>query len=152
METVQIENRQAKQKIDLPKLEKVAQRILSVLECPDVFLSVVLVDDVEIREMNRRYLGRDRVTNVISFPMQEGEGTGLNPFLLGDVVISMDTAFRDALEGGVSPESEVYFLLIHGILHLTGFNHENVCEEETQRMEAKEKELFSLVREEFPEG
>ena len=119
---------------------------------PDACLSVVLVNDGEIREMNRSYLGRDRATNVISFPMQEGEGKGLNPLLLGDVVISADTAFRDAREGGVSPEGEIYFLLIHGILHLTGFNHENVGEEETRRMEAKENELFSLVQKEFLEG
>ena len=122
------------------------------MACPDAFLSVVLVDDSEIREMNQRYLGRDRATNVISFPMQEGEGTGLNPLLLGDVVISVDTAFRDALEAGVSPESEIFFLLIHGILHLTGYNHENVGEEETGRMETKENELFAFIQEEFPEG
>jgi len=122
------------------------------LACPDAFLSVVLVDDIQIREMNHHYLGRDRATNVLSFPMQEGEWKGLNPFLLGDVVISVDTAFRDAAEGGISPESELYFLLIHGILHLTGYNHENVGEAETRRMEAKEDELFALVQKEFPEG
>jgi probable rRNA maturation factor len=122
------------------------------LECPDAVLSVVLVEDAEIREMNRQYLGRDRATNVISFPMQEGEGKDLNPFLLGDVVISTDTAFRDAQEGDVTLESEIYFLLLHGILHLTGFNHENVCEAETRRMEAKENELFALIQEEFLEG
>ena len=119
------------------------------MACPDALLSVVLVDDVEIRELNLRYLERDRATNVISFPMQEGEWGGLNPFLLGDVVISVDTAFRDATEGGVSLESELYFLLIHGILHLTGYNHENVGEEETRRMEAKETELFTLIKKEF---
>lgn len=122
------------------------------MACPDAFLSVVLVDDIQIREMNHHYLGRDRATNVLSFPMQEGEWKGLNPFLLGDVVISVDTAFRDAAEGGISPESELYFLLIHGILHLTGYNHENVGEAETRRMEAKEDELFALVQKEFPEG
>ena len=122
------------------------------MACPDAFLSVVLVDDAEIREMNHRYLGRDRATNVISFPMQEGEWQGVNPFLLGDVAISVDTAFRDAMEAGVSSESEMFFLLIHGILHLTGYNHENVGEEETRRMEAKENELFALIQKEFPEG
>jgi probable rRNA maturation factor len=152
METIQIENRQSEQKINLPKLEKVAQRILSALGCPDAFLSVVLVNDSEIRELNRCYLGRDRATNVISFPMQEGEGKGLSPLLLGDVVISTNRAFRDAQEGCVSPEGEIYFLLIHGILHLTGFNHENVGEDETRRMEAKENELFSLIQKEFLEG
>jgi len=113
---------------------------------------VVLVDDAEIREMNHRYLRRDRATNVISFPMQEGEWSGLNPSILGDVVISVDTAFRDAAEGGVSSAGEIFFLLIHGILHLTGYNHENVGEEETRRMETKENELFTLIQKEFLEG
>lgn len=130
----------------------VAQRILSGLACHDAFLSVLLVDDKQIREMNCRYLGRDRSTNVISFPMQEGEGAGLNPYLLGDVVISVDTAFRDAAEGCVPPMGEICFLLIHGILHLTGFNHEDVEEEEVLRMEARENELFALIQKEFLEG
>lgn len=149
METVRIENRQARQKIDLPKLERVAQRILSVLACPEAMLSVVLVDDAEIRELNRRYLNRDRTTNVISFPMQEGEASGVNPLLLGDVVISVDTACRDAAEAGATAESELYFLLLHGILHLTGYNHEHVGEEEARRMEARESEIFAMIEKEF---
>jgi probable rRNA maturation factor len=119
------------------------------LACPEALLSVVLVDDAEIRELNRRYLNRDRATNVISFPMQEGEGSGVNPLLLGDVVISVDTAFRDADEAGVAGEGELYFLLLHGILHLTGYNHEHVDEEEARRMEARESEIFALIAREF---
>ena len=77
-----------------------AQRILSDLGCPDAELSVLIVDDAEIQQINRDYLQRDKPTNVISFAMQEGEGSGLNPSLLGDVVISADTAARDAVEVG----------------------------------------------------
>ena len=100
-----------------------AQRILSASGCPEAELSVVIVDDDEIRILNREYLNRDRPTNVISFPLQEGEGTGIQPQLLGDVVISADTAARDALEAGIPFESELYFLLLHGILHLLGYEH-----------------------------
>jgi probable rRNA maturation factor len=108
----------------------VARRILSVSGCPDAELSVLIVDDAEIREINRDYLGRDKATNVISFAMQEGEGTGVQPGLLGDVVISAETAARDAAEADLPFESELYFLLLHGILHLLGYDHERGTEAE----------------------
>ena len=112
---------------------------------------MVIVDDDEIRILNREYLDRDRSTNVISFPLQEGEGAGIQPQLLGDVVISADTAARDALEAGAPFESELYFLLLHGILHLLGFDHERGSEEDAARMEAREREIFSLLTQEFAE-
>lgn len=117
--------------------------------CPEGELSVVIVDDGEIQILNRDYLQRDRPTNVISFPMQEGEDAGIQPAMLGDVVISADTAERDAREAGVSFESELYFLLLHGILHLCGFDHERGTEAEALRMEEKEREIFALLQREF---
>jgi probable rRNA maturation factor len=146
---IQIENRQRRQKIGKLNLRKVAQRILNVSGCPDAELSVLIVDDAEIQVINRDYLNRDRPTNVISFAMQEGEGGGVQPGLLGDVVISADTAARDALEAGIALESELYFLLLHGILHLLGFDHERGTEEEARCMEAREKEIFALLEKEF---
>ncbi len=130
-------------------MRKVAQKILSDLGSPDAELSVVVVSDEEIRIINRDYLQRDRPTNVISFAMQEGEGGGVNPDLLGDVVISADTAARDAAEAGLPFESELYFLLLHGILHLCGYDHERGTEEEAQAMEAKEREIFATIRDLF---
>lgn len=115
--------------------------------CPDAELSIVVVDDDEIRELNREYLGKDRPTNVISFSMQEGEG--MDTSMLGDVVISADTAARDAEEGGASFESELYFLLLHGILHLCGYDHERGSDEDARLMEAKEREVFPLLAAEF---
>ena len=109
----------------------------------------MIVDDEQIQVINRDYLERDRPTNVISFAMQEGEGAGLIPDLLGDVVISADTAARDAAEAGVPFESELYFLLLHGILHLLGFDHERGTAEDAERMEARERELFAMLKEEF---
>ncbi len=112
-------------------------------------MSVLIVDDPAIREVNRDYLNRDWPTNVISFAMQEGEGAGIQPTLLGDIIISADTAARDAEEAGQSFESELYFLLLHGILHLLGFDHERGTEEEAAAMEAKEREIFALIRAEY---
>lgn len=107
------------------------------------------MDDAEIRTINRDYLERDKSTNVISFSMREGqEVVGLDE-LLGDVVISADTAARDAQEAGEVFESELYFLLLHGILHLLGFDHERGTEEEARIMEAREKEIFEVIRTEF---
>ncbi|WP_298037023.1 rRNA maturation RNase YbeY [uncultured Desulfuromonas sp.] len=146
---IHIENRQKNLRLKTQALEKVAGRILSALGCPDAEISVVIVDDEEIRSLNRDYLGRDRATNVISFAMQEGEGAGLNPEVLGDVVISAETADRHAREAELPFESELYFLLLHGTLHLLGFDHERGSAEEARRMEAKEEEVFDLIREEF---
>lgn len=109
---------------------------------------MVIVDDDEIRTINRDYLGRDKTTNVISFAMQEGEGAGIHPGLLGDVVICADTAARDAAEADISFESELNFLLLHGILHLLGYDHERGTEEEARRMETREREIFAILKEE----
>ena len=146
METIQIEIEQKEHPIKKEKLKKAAQTILNALECPDAELSVLIVDDTRIQDLNRDYLKRDNPTNVISFAMQEGEGGALNPQLLGDVVISADTAARDAADAGCSFESELYFLLLHGILHLLGFDHERGIAEEAELMEAKEQEIFTLIK------
>jgi probable rRNA maturation factor len=144
---IAIENRQKHQKIRKPLLRKVARRILSVSECPDAQLSILVIDDAAIRAINRDYLGKDCPTNVISFAMQEGEGVQND--LLGDVVISAETAARDAAEAQTSFESELCFLLLHGVLHLLGYDHERGTRAEAKRMEEREREVFSLIREEF---
>lgn len=107
-------------------------------------LSIVLVDDGEITRLNRQYFHRNRPTNVISFPMGAGDPATPHPPILGDVVISTETAKREAAAVGGGAEEEVLFLLIHGILHLVGYDHEG-SPGERKKMEAKEGELFSLV-------
>jgi probable rRNA maturation factor len=118
------------------------------LGCPEAELSVSIVGDRAIRVLNREYLGRDKATNVISFAMSEGEFGALNPQMLGDVVISADTAAREADEAGESFLSRLYFLLLHGILHITGYDHERSGEAEAARMEAREREIFAQLQEE----
>lgn len=102
------------------------------------------MDDAKIAEMNKMYLGRLGPTNVIAFPMQEGPYREINPSLLGDVVISLDTAAREAQEGRVSLESRFDRLLIHGILHLLGFDHER-SSSRAEEMITKEEELLRLL-------
>jgi probable rRNA maturation factor len=78
--------------------------------------------------------------------MQEGEFSHLNPAMLGDVVISADTAAREAEEGGIQVYERIVFLMLHGILHLTGYDHERSGEKEAARMEAKESEIMAILR------
>lgn len=106
---------------------------------------MTIVGDRSIRRLNREYLGRDKSTNVISFAMQEGEFGAIHPALLGDVVVSADTAAREAEEGGEPFFSRLCFLLLHGILHITGYDHERSGEEEARRMEAREREIFAQL-------
>jgi probable rRNA maturation factor len=150
MAKIAIENRQRKIKVRKLPLRSAARRILSASGCPEARLSILVTDDAGIRAINRDWLGKDRPTNVISFAMQEGEGAGVQADLLGDVVISVETAARDAAEAGLPVEHELYFLLLHGILHLLGYDHERGTPAEARRMESREQELFALLREEFP--
>jgi probable rRNA maturation factor len=119
------------------------------LGCPDeTELSVSIVGDRSIRIINRDYLAKDRPTNVISFSLQEGDFGGVNPHALGDVIISADTAAREAEEGGLALFERLSFLLMHGILHLCGYDHERSGEAEAARMEQKEQQLFRILKKE----
>jgi probable rRNA maturation factor len=129
----------------------VARTILKELNHLDKEIGILLVDDRQIRELNERYLKVNRPTNVISFPMALGEFSEINPQLLGDVVISVETAKKEAQESGLSLEEEIAFLLIHGILHLMGYDHTSGGR---QRMAVAQERLFRrlcLIRETKPE-
>ena len=115
------------------------------LKLPDAELSVLLVNDRQIEAMNQRFLGHGGPTNVIAFPMREGRFSDLTPALLGDVVISMDTAHRESQAGGLSLEQRVTQLLVHGILHLCGYDHEQDAAG-ARRMAAKSRALLGKVR------
>lgn len=103
-----------------------------------------MLDDPQIAVLNETYLNRKGPTNVIAFPMNEGEFSELNPTMLGDVVISLDTAAREGLETGLSMEDRLIELLVHGILHLFGYDHET-NEEDAIQMELKSKELLRKI-------
>jgi probable rRNA maturation factor len=114
------------------------------LGCPDGELSIVLVDDPCITQLNESYLGHAGPTNVISFSMREGEFGDVNPGLIGDVVISMDTCAREAKNADMPMETRFHQLLIHGILHLFGYDHTQSAAEE-KIMDAKSRELLLLI-------
>jgi len=126
-------------------------------------VSVLLTDDADITHLNREYRGIDAPTDVLAFAMQDGEDADLNPNLLGDLVISLETASRQVesyepfsathsslkTEMRLTPynnlETEVALLTIHGVLHLLGYDHQTP--EETTVMFEKQEAVFGLLQE-----
>lgn len=120
--TVLVVNRQ-KRPIPRRWLERIAEAVMEAEGChPEAELSVVVGDDEWIRELNRKYLKKDRPTDVLAFPQDRGPAEAAP--LLGDIAISAETAARQAEEMGHSLERELALLLAHGILHLTGWTDE----------------------------
>ncbi|OGP53724.1 MAG: rRNA maturation RNase YbeY [Deltaproteobacteria bacterium RBG_13_52_11] len=143
MEVV-VQSRQKRQRVRPGKAKKMAEGILNDLGYHECELSILLVDDDEMTQLNREYLSRDHPTNVLAFAMREGEDKDLHPALLGDVVVSTETAQREALQRGVTLEEEMALLITHGILHLLGYDHEG-APEEAVKMEAKEQEILARL-------
>jgi len=112
-------------------------------------VSVLITDDEHIHQLNREYRGVDRATDVLSFPMfefdEEGNMIDDGGDQLGDIVISLETALRQADEYGHAPSREVAFLTVHSMLHLMGYDHE--IEEERVIMRKNEEEILSEIGE-----
>ena len=142
---VQIANRQSKHRISKKKIQQTASVILNALGYPDAELSILIVDDQQIAQLNHQYLNRQGPTNVIAFSMRQGPFSDIAPNLLGDVVISIDTAQREAQSAGISMQDRFDQLLIHGTLHLLGYDHEHSAAE-ARKMEEKTKELLQLLQ------
>jgi len=141
-----IKNLQKKIDVNRQRVRRFLNKLLKYLECEDKEISLLFVDDDKITEINKVFLGRDYPTNVISFSLTEGNFGNINPHVLGDIVISTETAVRDACESGIKLDDEIDFLLIHGLLHLLDYNHENTSFEEAHKMKEKERELFFQLK------
>lgn len=126
-----------------PAVKQAAERMLRALSLSKAELSILLCDDATIHVLNRDYRKKDKPTDVLAFAMREGEGADPGSDLLGDVVISIDTARRQAAERSRTVKSEVTFLLAHGLLHLLGYDHQTDAEE--RRMNAMTDVLCSAV-------
>lgn len=124
-----------------------AATVLSVLQkAAEVYgladsdeVSVVFCDDAYIRQLNRDYRGQDKATDVLSFALDEGEEPAVHDgpvqHLLGDIVISLDTAARQAEDYGHTLEREMAYLAIHGMLHLLGYDHMDEADQQEMRTE-----------------
>ncbi len=107
-------------------------------------ISLMICSDEEIKNLNKVYREKDYATDVLSFPMSE------DPYeeggMLGDIVISLDTAKKQAAEADIALEREISFLFIHGLLHLMGFDHELGEDEEKEMFDLQEEILSNLVK------
>lgn len=122
-----------------------ARRILIELGLPEAELSLLFVNDLQIQTLNWRYLRRDKPTNVLAFPMRKGEFPTLQSQLLGDLVISLETARRQSHRFGLDEMEMVILLMIHGVLHLMGYEHEET-KKGAREMALKQKELLQQVK------
>ena len=125
-------------------VDGLARRALTAVAYDDGELSVVLCDDAFIVPLNRDWRGKDAPTDVLSFAQQEGEGGPDESVVLGDLVISVETAARQARALGHGLDDEVAVLLVHGLLHLIGFDHEHDPDEAAE-MRVEERRVLDAL-------
>ncbi len=137
-------------------IEGITKYVLEQEDCPETTeVSITLTTNEEVHRLNREFRGIDRPTDVLSFEcdgfdddFDEGdadEDSGIpddEPFLLGDIVIASDVAREQTAQFGTTPQQELYVLLVHGLLHLCGWDHVH-SDEEAEEMEARERELLA---------
>jgi probable rRNA maturation factor len=135
--------------VDGRALVATAKRLLEEVGENGSSLSLTITGDEAIRRLNREHRGKDSATDVLSFPLDAGPADGDGPErLLGDVVISVDTAKRQAADYDAPLQNELYRLLIHGVLHVMGHDHEEA--EERAKMEAEERRLADAIAMPWP--
>ena len=140
---VLISNEQNAVEINLDFIKELALEIMKFEGSPENSqLSMVFCDDEAIKELNNEYRGKNEATDVLSFPM-ELENFVPEIRMLGDIVISTDTAIRQAKEYNHSVITEIAILMIHGLLHLHGYDH--IEEEDCRKMRARESELLNHI-------
>jgi probable rRNA maturation factor len=132
----------------LPNVETICRRAVSAARkaatLPAGEISLVLADDAFIRTLNREHRGKDSATDVLSFPQTEGAASGLaSPVLLGDVVVAFETAAGDAERTGATLADHLTHLIVHGVLHLAGHDHED--DREAEVMEGLERDALAKL-------
>ncbi len=109
---------------------------------PDAEISVVLASDDTVRALNRDFRHKAAATNVLSFPAVEPDETATAP-LLGDIVLALETTQREAADEAKPLEHHLSHLVVHGVLHLFGFDH--ICDEDAERMESLERAALASL-------
>ena len=136
-----IQNRQRAVPINTKLIKQRVQRLMTYLSCEHQELSIVFASDRFMQVLNRTYRQQDRPTNVLAFPQPPLDHDEPTPPLLGDVIISLPTAAREANDLHQAVETRVFYLILHGLLHLLGFDHEQ-SDDERHRMEKHEQEIL----------
>jgi len=141
-----IKNQQKIIKLNQRKIKEIIRKILQYLKVDkEIEISVLFTDDIFIRSLNNKYRGIDKPTDVLSFSLQEGAVKSPeveSDKLLGDIIISVETAQRQADNLNHSMEKELAVLLIHGLLHLSGYEHEE--DKDYKIMREKESEILKM--------
>ncbi|MBP6835555.1 MAG: rRNA maturation RNase YbeY [Deltaproteobacteria bacterium] len=130
--------------VSTEEVRSAAEAMLRSLKLPRAELSVLLCDDATIHALNRDYRKKNKPTDVLAFAMREGEDGHLAGDLLGDVIISLETATRQAKERAVVTRDEVMMLLAHGLLHLLGWDHQTDADD--KRMRAETDRMLAVIR------
>ena len=141
---IRIKNNLRKRRPPLATLRKKLEKLLRGIGFPDADLSIVFIGDRAMRSLNSRYRGKNETTDVLSFSLREGRFPHIQPEMLGDIVISLNVAARQARESGHSFERELELLLVHGLAHLLGYDHERSAQE-ARRMKRKEQWLLERL-------
>ena len=140
---IDIMNSQDIVKIDNARLKRYTSNVLKLLGERDVILSVVLTDDQYIRRLNKTYRGVDRYTDVLAFPIKDSLPILKGHRMLGDIVISVETAKREAKIRHIPFERELVLYLTHGILHLLGYDDTTIAKRKL--MSLKQSELLKSI-------
>jgi probable rRNA maturation factor len=133
---IEVVNRQRRHKIDTEAWTTFATNALAAIGKRESSATIAFVSDNRIRELNRKFRDVDKATDVLSFPEDESDS-------LGDVAISLDTAARQAKENGLSLDNEIAQLILHGLLHLAGYDHET-DNGEMNRLELKFRRKLNI--------
>jgi probable rRNA maturation factor len=147
---IYIKNLQKSTRLHLQKIKRDLVKALRLLGLSRAELSVVFVNSERMKRLNARYRGVDKATDVLSFPLSDGPlpviGEKPNtPFPLGDIVICVPTALLQAKEFGIPLHEEIRRLLVHGLLHLAGYDHE-LNAYQKRKMAKKERELIDALK------
>jgi probable rRNA maturation factor len=121
---IEVLNRQRRRRMDGEHWRAFAEKALREADAGSEGATIVFVSDRAIRELNKRFRGRDAATDVLSFPTERAEFEAAEDFNSGDVVISVERAARQAAEHGLKFDEEIAQLILHGLLHLSGYDHE----------------------------
>lgn len=126
---------------ELKEIESFIQYATKKLKLKNAIFNIIIVDNNEIKKINKEYRNIDRETDVISFALEEGQSIDMDFRILGDIYISIDKAKSQALDYGHSFLRELAFLTIHGLLHLLGYDHMN--EKDEKNMIKKQEEILN---------
>jgi probable rRNA maturation factor len=121
---IEVINRQRKRKVNTKRWREFSYAPLQAIDAADREATIVFVSDAAIRKLNRQFRGKDQATDVLSFPAQPEPFESDAQATLGEVVISIDRAAAQAKQKGLSTANEIQQLILHGLLHLCGYDHE----------------------------